>query len=69
MEFQRQASRKGGYLVADELEAAVLRAKAQFDDAMRIEHGITGKELLVGVMKNGVYEERMAEAKRVEQEQ
>jgi hypothetical protein len=36
---------------------------------MRIEHGITGKELLVGVMKNGVYEERMQEAKKLEQEQ
>ena len=62
MEYQRQATRKGGYLVADELEGAVLRAKAKFDDEMRINHGITGKELLVGGMKNGVYEERMAEA-------
>ena len=50
------------------METAVLRAKAQFDDNMRLEHGITGKELLVGVMQNGVYEERMAEAKRVEME-
>ena len=34
---------------------------------MYLQQGITGKELLKAVMENGVYDERMKEAKKLEE--
>ena len=66
-EFQQQARAQGGYAYAHDLETKVIRAKAHFDDMMYLQQGITGKELLKAVMENGVYDERMKEAKKLEE--
>lgn len=68
--YRRQVTQRG-YTASDAtlLEASVIAAKARFDDQMYLQQEITGKELMAAIMQNGVYEERMNEAKKVEEEQ
>lgn len=68
--YRRQVTQRG--TTANDaafLEASVIAAKAKFDDQMYLQQGITGKQLMAAIMQNGVYEERMAEAKKAEEEQ
>ena len=50
------------------LEASVIAAKAKFDDQMYMQKGFTGKQLMAAIMQNGVYEERMEEARKQEED-
>mmetsp|Transcript_32862 Transcript_32862/g.50240 ORF Transcript_32862/g.50240 Transcript_32862/m.50240 type:complete len:82 (+) Transcript_32862:774-1019(+) len=40
-----------------------------FDDRMYLKTGFTGKDLQRAIMKHGIYEERMKEAKEIERKQ